>query len=97
MNLSSSSIRLFLNGFSKALSMKPALTSLPASSRANAAIGARSSWSCSSAKNATLVSGPVPGAPAPLAGKPVYSMSATRTPEVTSGGVARYTTISEPP
>ena len=39
MNLSSISIRLFLNGFSNALSMKVAFAWLPASSRANAAIG----------------------------------------------------------
>ena len=32
-----------------------------------------------------------PVTPAPLAGKPAYSTSPTRTPEVTSGGVARYT------
>ena len=35
--------------------------------------------------------------PAPAAGKPGYSRSPTRTPDATSGGVARYTTISEPP
>ena len=34
---------------------------------------------------------------APDAGKPGYSTSPTRTPECTSGGVARYTTISDPP
>ncbi len=39
MNLSSISIRLFLNGFSKTLSMKVAFAWLPASSRAKAAIG----------------------------------------------------------
>ena len=39
MNLSSISIRLFLNGFSKTLSTKVAFAWLPASSRANATIG----------------------------------------------------------
>ena len=35
--------------------------------------------------------------PAPDAGKPGYSISPTRTPDETSAGVARYTTISDPP
>ncbi len=54
MNLSSSSMRLFFCGFSNTLSMNDAVASLPPSSRANATIFVRSSWSYSSAKNARL-------------------------------------------
>ncbi len=35
--------------------------------------------------------------PAPVAGKPAYSLSPTRTPELVPSGVTRYTTNSEPP
>ena len=97
MNLSSSSMRLFLNGFRNTLSTNVAFASLPASSRANAAIGVAQILIVQQGEERDFHLWPCPGDPAPMPGSRDIPWSPTRTPEVTSAGVARYTTISEPP
>ena len=89
MKPSSSSMRLFLNGFGNTLSTKLALASLPASSRAKATIGVSSRLIVQQREERDLERRVRAGHACPGAGKPGYSISPTRTPDATSGGVAR--------